>query len=335
MRGESGEDAAEIAVIREERLRWWGVEWGGEKKGSDSQVMFADQLSRGSCLWCWCSHAAPNGSATNTNTTFPRDTPCSLLLSCWLTTAEVLIGKRGWGRGRLILRGTDRGREMGESVGSKWGTSRSRSRERQRWSKMVGVESEKKEGTGVRRRGLRWGLNICLVIILSPQCSVTHTDTYLIIGEPALSLSARLNGCLIPWRAQGLAAGSAICLHGGAQVKMHSRLPVWLCVKLTIGLLVKLRAQNVNWSMREMCIITQPCCNSRIKTISFVSLIVGAVLKEFASTRWGFSRECGRWMDTQRKGERDPELGGERNGKKRRKRTASMLRSRPRVFLGW
>lgn len=40
--------------------------------------------------------------------------------------------------------------------GSKGGTSRSRPRERrQRWSKMVGVESEKKEGTGVRRRGLR------------------------------------------------------------------------------------------------------------------------------------------------------------------------------------
>lgn len=68
------------------------------------------------------------------------------------------------------------------------------------------------------------------------QCSVTHTDTYLIIGEPALSLGAWLNGCLMPWRAKGLAVGSTICSLGGARVKIHRMLSVCVHVCVCAGL---------------------------------------------------------------------------------------------------
>lgn len=44
---------------------------------------------------------------------------------------------------------------LGSGDGRKWGTARSRTRERrQRWRKMVGVGSEKKEGTGGEEEGI-------------------------------------------------------------------------------------------------------------------------------------------------------------------------------------
>lgn len=59
-RGESGEDAAEIAVIRKERLRWWGVESKQERPGGGGggecratvKSCLQTRFPGGSCLWC-------------------------------------------------------------------------------------------------------------------------------------------------------------------------------------------------------------------------------------------------------------------------------------------